>query len=174
MHPARPNHEGCHHLGGEHGYRAPTALWGCRVARSIATGKRVASPHRYRPPKRHTRRCGPCPRSAKQRCRARTTQSMPPSGVCQTGAVGSDAESGVALSITKLKGPAKGTYFRLYVILDIFSRYVVGWQSVKLRNWSSNTTRCTMHFPFIPSSKLDLHAVMGNLDPMLCEQCTFF
>ena len=29
--------------------------------------------------------------------------------------------------ITKLKGPAKWTYYYLYVILDIFSRYVVGW-----------------------------------------------
>ena len=29
--------------------------------------------------------------------------------------------------ITKLLGPAKWTYFYLYVILDVFSRYVVGW-----------------------------------------------
>ena len=29
--------------------------------------------------------------------------------------------------ITKLRGPAKWTYFYLYVIMDIFSRYVVGW-----------------------------------------------
>lgn len=29
--------------------------------------------------------------------------------------------------ITKLKGPVKWTYFYLYVIMDIFSRYVVGW-----------------------------------------------
>ena len=29
--------------------------------------------------------------------------------------------------ITKLKGPVAWTYFYLYVILDIFSRYVVGW-----------------------------------------------
>ena len=29
--------------------------------------------------------------------------------------------------ITKFKGPVKWTYFYLYVILDIFSRYVVGW-----------------------------------------------
>lgn len=29
--------------------------------------------------------------------------------------------------ITKLKGPAKWTYFYLYVIMDIFSRKVVGW-----------------------------------------------
>ena len=29
--------------------------------------------------------------------------------------------------ITKLKGPVKWSYYHLYVILDIFSRYVVGW-----------------------------------------------
>jgi putative transposase len=29
--------------------------------------------------------------------------------------------------ITKLKGPVKWTYFYLYVLLDVFSRYVVGW-----------------------------------------------
>jgi putative transposase len=29
--------------------------------------------------------------------------------------------------ITKLRGPAKWMFFQLYVILDIFSRYVVGW-----------------------------------------------
>ncbi len=29
--------------------------------------------------------------------------------------------------ITKLRGPATWTYYSLYVILDIFSRYVVGW-----------------------------------------------
>ena len=29
--------------------------------------------------------------------------------------------------ITKLKGPVKWTYFYLYKVLDVFSRYVVGW-----------------------------------------------
>lgn len=29
--------------------------------------------------------------------------------------------------ITKLRGPAKWTYFYLYVLLDIYSRYVPGW-----------------------------------------------
>ena len=29
--------------------------------------------------------------------------------------------------ITKLRGPSRGVYYDLYVILDIFSRYVVGW-----------------------------------------------
>ncbi len=29
--------------------------------------------------------------------------------------------------ITRLAGPSKGTYFYLYVVLDLYSRYVVGW-----------------------------------------------
>ena len=29
--------------------------------------------------------------------------------------------------VSKLKGPAKWTWFYLYVVLDVFSRYVVGW-----------------------------------------------
>jgi putative transposase len=29
--------------------------------------------------------------------------------------------------ITKLKGPKKWNYFHLYVIMDVYSRYVVGW-----------------------------------------------
>jgi putative transposase len=29
--------------------------------------------------------------------------------------------------ITKLQGPGRGEYYHLYVMLDIFSRYVVGW-----------------------------------------------
>lgn len=42
--------------------------------------------------------------------------------------------------ITKLKGPQKWTYFYLYVILDIFSRYVVGWM-VALRESASLAKR---------------------------------
>lgn len=36
--------------------------------------------------------------------------------------------------ITKLLGPAKWTYFYLYVILDIYSRYVVGWMLAHREN----------------------------------------
>ena len=36
--------------------------------------------------------------------------------------------------ITKLKGPAKWSYFYLYVIIDIFSRRVVGWCTVDAEN----------------------------------------
>lgn len=30
--------------------------------------------------------------------------------------------------ITKVKGPGRGVYYPLYVVLDIYSRYVVGWR----------------------------------------------
>jgi putative transposase len=33
----------------------------------------------------------------------------------------------LVVDITKLLGPASWTYFYLFVILDIYSRYVVGW-----------------------------------------------
>lgn len=36
--------------------------------------------------------------------------------------------------ITKLKGPVKWTYYYLYVILDIFSRHVVGWMIAHREN----------------------------------------
>jgi putative transposase len=38
-----------------------------------------------------------------------------------------DANQLWSWDITKLLGPAKWTYFYLYVILDVFSRYVTGW-----------------------------------------------
>src|SRR5438093_6599453 len=36
--------------------------------------------------------------------------------------------------ITKLLGPVKWTYFYLYVILDIYSRYVPGWMLAHAEN----------------------------------------
>ena len=36
--------------------------------------------------------------------------------------------------ITKLKGPVKWSYYYLYVVLDIFSRYVVGWMVATQEN----------------------------------------
>jgi len=38
--------------------------------------------------------------------------------------------------ITKLHGPAKWTYFYLFVLMDIFSRYVVGWMVAPKENGS--------------------------------------
>ena len=44
--------------------------------------------------------------------------------------------------ITKRLGPSKWTYFYLYVILDIFSRYVVGWMlaHTRARPWPSTSS----------------------------------
>ena len=61
--------------------------------------------------------------------------------------------------ITKLKGPVKWTYFYLYVIIDIFSRYVAGWMvadresaelakrliSETIRKQEADPTRLTIH-----------------------------
>jgi len=65
--------------------------------------------------------------------------------------------------ITKLRGPAKWTYFYLYVILDIFSRYVVGWmvaphESAALAEHLIGET-CRKHG--IQPGQLTLHADRG-------------
>jgi putative transposase len=36
--------------------------------------------------------------------------------------------------ITELRGPVKGSYFHLYVMIDIFSRFVVGWMLASRQN----------------------------------------
>ncbi len=66
--------------------------------------------------------------------------------------------------ITKLMGPAKWTYFYLYVILDIFSRYVVGWmlaprESAALAEHLIAET-CAKHG--IRPGQLTLHADRGG------------
>jgi len=65
--------------------------------------------------------------------------------------------------ITKLKGPAKWTYFYLYVIIDIFSRYVVGWM-VAHREQNSLATRLideTCRKQGISEGQLTIHADRG-------------
>ena len=66
--------------------------------------------------------------------------------------------------ITKLKGPAKWTCFHLYVILDIFSRYVVGWmiaarESAEL---AEQIIADTAHKQRIVPGTLTLHADRGS------------
>ncbi len=66
--------------------------------------------------------------------------------------------------ITKLLGPAKWTYFYLYVILDIFSRYVVGWM-VTYRESAQLAKRLieqTLERQGIEPGKLTLHADRGS------------
>jgi putative transposase len=66
--------------------------------------------------------------------------------------------------ITKLLGPAKWTYFYLYVILDVFSRYVTGWM-VAMRETAELAKRliqdsCSKQS--IPAGQLTLHADRGT------------
>lgn len=66
--------------------------------------------------------------------------------------------------ITKLKGPVKWTYYHLYVILDIFSRYVVGWmlahrESAKLAQTLIAQTCANQN---IEQGQLTIHADRGT------------
>ena len=75
--------------------------------------------------------------------------------------------------ITKLMGPAKWTYFYLYVILDIFSRRVVGWRV-------ADAESATLFKPLfddavtkhnVPPGQLTLHADRGG--PMKAKATAF-
>ena len=66
--------------------------------------------------------------------------------------------------ITKLKGPTKWSYFYLYVVLDIYSRRVVGWQIAEAET-------ATLFEPLfhdaiakhnVPPGQLTLHADRGG------------
>src|SRR5438552_4402305 len=66
--------------------------------------------------------------------------------------------------ITKLLGPAKWTYFYLYVILDVFSRYVVGWMVAdqELAKLAEEFIEETCKRQGITAGQLTLHADRGS------------
>ena len=66
--------------------------------------------------------------------------------------------------ITKLKGPVKWTYFYLYVIIDIFSRRVVGWRIADAENAAlfKGLFDDTLSKHAIPPGQLTLHADRGG------------
>jgi putative transposase len=65
--------------------------------------------------------------------------------------------------ITKLLGPAKWTYYYLYVILDVFSRYVVGWtiQYRELASVAEQLIAQTIAQQGIAPNQLTVHADRG-------------
>ena len=67
--------------------------------------------------------------------------------------------------ITKLLGPAKWTYFYLYVILDVFSRYVVGWMIAHREGaeLAEAFIAETIAKHGIPPGQLTLHADRGRV-----------
>ena len=66
--------------------------------------------------------------------------------------------------ITKLLGPAKWTYYYLYVIIDIFSRYVTGWMVAASESaaLAENLISATCHKQQISAGQLAIHADRGS------------
>ena len=66
--------------------------------------------------------------------------------------------------ITKLHGPAKWTYYYLYVILDIYSRYAVGWMVATRESavLAEKLIAATAAKQGIRTGQLTLHADCGS------------
>lgn len=71
--------------------------------------------------------------------------------------------------ITKLCGPTPWTYFYLYVILDVFSRYVVGWRIAERESedLARELIQQTCAKQGIPAGQLTIHADHGS--PMISK-----
>jgi putative transposase len=67
--------------------------------------------------------------------------------------------------ITKLRGPAKWTYFYLYVILDVFSRYVTGWMIAyrESADLAKEFIEEALSKHQIPAGQLTIHADRGRV-----------
>jgi putative transposase len=66
--------------------------------------------------------------------------------------------------ITKLKGPAKGVWYNLYVVLDIFSRYVVAWciSPVESGDLAKALIEDAVAAHQVPPGQLSVHADNGS------------
>lgn len=71
--------------------------------------------------------------------------------------------------ITKLRGPVKWTYFYLYVVLDVFSRYVTGWMVAERETGelAKHLLEQTIRKYDIPPGQLNIHADRGR--PMIAK-----
>jgi len=74
--------------------------------------------------------------------------------------------------ITKLLGPVKWTYFYLYVLMDIFSRYVVGWMvaSCEAAQLARVLITDACERQGIQEGQLTIHADRGS--PMIAKSTT--
>ncbi len=75
--------------------------------------------------------------------------------------------------ITKLLGPVKWTYYYLYVIIDIFSRYVPGWMLARAENGrlAERFLADTFTKQHIGHGQLSVHADHGG--PMIAKPVAF-
>lgn len=67
--------------------------------------------------------------------------------------------------ITRLRGPAKWTYFYLYVMLDVFSRYVTGWMIAyrEVAELAKEFIEEAIGKHQIPPGQLTIHADRGRV-----------
>jgi len=74
------------------------------------------------------------------------------------------------VDITKLHGPAKWTYFYLYTIIDIYSRYVPGWMLARAERASLAEALLaeTIEKQGIGSGELTIHSDRGS--PMIASR----
>lgn len=75
--------------------------------------------------------------------------------------------------ITKLLGPAKWTYFYLYVMLDIFSRYVVGWMVADRESgtYAKALIEESLQKQQVDPAQLTIHSDRGG--PMISKPVAF-
>lgn len=66
--------------------------------------------------------------------------------------------------ITKLRGPYKGSHFALYVVLDMFSRYVVGWMIAEqeLASLAKTLIEASCQKEGIEKAQLTIHCDNGK------------
>ncbi len=66
--------------------------------------------------------------------------------------------------ITKLKGPVKWTYYYLYVLLDVFSRYVPGWlvATAESAALAERLIADSVAKQGVPAGQLTIHADRGS------------
>lgn len=71
--------------------------------------------------------------------------------------------------ITQLRGPSKGVYYYLYVIIDIYSRYVVGWliAEVEAAELAQQLIAATCAKQGVQREQLTIHADNGS--PMIAQ-----
>lgn len=71
--------------------------------------------------------------------------------------------------ISKLRGPSKGVYYYLYAIIDIYSRYVVGWMiaEVELAELAEQLIVETCAKQGVKRAQLTIHADNGS--PMIAK-----
>ena len=71
--------------------------------------------------------------------------------------------------ITKLRGPRTGVYYYLYLIIDIYSRYVVGWliAEVEAAEWAEQLIAETYAKQGAQREQLTIHADNGS--PMIAK-----